>query len=179
MKPQATLKRDRGPAKKGNIKAKGGAVNKPKTGMRGKRRAANAEESEAAPALEEPAEEETEEEESADEEPNTGRQKRIYPKSGKKGKKFADKTLAMSLIDEVNATEEKRVGKKLERNQRNEKIDAERTVKKQQKQNSKRAQLEQVKKELREAEQMRKKRRKEDRVVIPTDETKKKVSFQV
>ncbi|KAJ3154437.1 hypothetical protein HDU89_008507 [Geranomyces variabilis] len=166
--------------KKGHPKAAGGAVTK-RTGLRGKR---NAE----APVVEAASPVDagvTESEASASDledhavELPGGRVKKIYPPSGKKGKKFADQAQALALIEQINDREESRVGKKLERNQRIQKIDAERTVKKQKNQNTKRAHLEEVKKELRAQDLLKKKRRKKAAPVSEEDSGKKKVTFQV
>ncbi|KAJ3160398.1 hypothetical protein HDU86_000732 [Geranomyces michiganensis] len=168
--------------KKGHPKVVGGAVVKPKIGLRGKRRAA------AALVVDAPnptdtavaeSESSASDSESLPTELPEDRVKKVYPPSGKKGKKFADHAQALALIEQINDTEESRVGKKLERNQRIQKIDAERTVKKQKNQNTKRAHLEQVKKELRAQDLLKKKRRKKAAPVPEEDTGKKKVTFQV
>ncbi|KAJ3016545.1 hypothetical protein HKX48_003987 [Thoreauomyces humboldtii] len=190
MKQVAAGKRTRaGPAAKKATKAVGGAVNKPKTGLRGKRRPVlpptpapepEKEEEEASDADEGDSQGDSDAD-SASAKPvgRNGKEKKIYKPSGKKGKKFPDHSLTLDLIDAVNTKEEGRVGKKVERNQRLQKLTAEATVKKQKKQNTKRAELELVKRQLREEALLKKKRKKPQVPEEGEDSSKKKVSFSV
>ncbi|KAI8817467.1 uncharacterized protein EV422DRAFT_225626 [Fimicolochytrium jonesii] len=116
-------------------------------------------------------------EESEDKVKAAGRVKKVYPPSGKKGKKFPDHTQLLSLISTLNATEESRISTKLLRTHKHAAQDVERVAKKRERQNTKRKELEDVKKALREEAAQKKKRRKKKVEEEVVETGRKRVSF--